>query len=252
MKKPHVVILGGTRGLGRVLARLFAAQGMRVSVIGGRAPEKSDRRWRDVSFFQADLTDEKATEKVLAAIVKGGGKANYVVFAQRYRGEKRRSWDGELALMLSVPRRVLSWMEGRFAATGDRGVVLIGSPAGRFVLPEQDDAYHTTRAALTGLMRWWAARLGPRGVRVNLVTPGAFVRESPELRGLQPPAAGAYARFVPLGRMGTAAEVASFIALMCSPAAGFVTGQEIMVDGGASVLGQEPLGVAAHHRNNRK
>lgn len=252
MKRPHVIIFGGTRGLGRAVARLFAGQGMRVSVVGGRAPEVADRRRSGVSFFQADLTDESATAIMLASIVKQQGKPSYMVFAQRYRGEKSRSWDGELALMLSVPRRVLSWMERRFAGSGDCGVVLIGSPAGRFVLPEQDDAYHTTRAALAGLMRWWAARLGPSGVRVNLVTPGAFVRESPGRRGVKPPAASAYARFVPLGRMGTASEVASFIALMCSPAAGFVTGQEIMVDGGASVLGQEPLGVAAHHSKNRE
>lgn len=252
MTKSHAIIIGGTRGLGRVVARLSAGQGMKVSVVGSRAPAKPDRRWRGVTFFQADLSDESATATTLAAIVKRQGKPNYVVFAQRYRGDKSRSWDGELELMLSVPRRVLSWMERRFAGSGDCGVVLIGSPAGRFVLPEQDDAYHTTRAALTGLMRWWAARLGPRGVRVNLITPGAFVRESPGLRVVKTPTADAYARFVPLGRMGTAAEVASFIALMCSPAAGFVTGQEIVIDGGASVLGQEPLGVAAHHPKNRK
>lgn len=250
MKQPHAIVLGGTRGLGRVVARLLAGQGMRVSVVGGRAPEQRDRRWRGVDFFRADLSEKSATEKTLTAIVRQQGKPNYVIFAQRYRGDKSRSWEGELELMLSLPRRVLSWLQQRFAQDADCGVVLVGSPAGRFVLPEQDDAYHTTRAALAGLMRWWSARLGPRGVRVNLVTPGAFVREAPG-KVVKHPASAAYARFVPLGRMGTAADVASFVAVMCSPAARFVSGQEIMVDGGASALGQEPLGVAAHQRQSK-
>jgi Dehydrogenases with different specificities (related to short-chain alcohol dehydrogenases) len=90
-------------------------------------------------------------------------------------------------------------------------------------------------------MRWYAVAWGSRGVRFNMVTPGAFVRELPGGKMFVPPAASSFARFVPLGRMGDAADVAKVVRFLCGSNAGFVTGQELTVDGGASVLGQEAL-----------
>jgi NAD(P)-dependent dehydrogenase (short-subunit alcohol dehydrogenase family) len=74
-----------------------------------------------------------------------------------------------------------------------------------------------------------------------MVTPGAFVRELPGGKSFIPPAAADYARFVPLGRMAEAGDVAKVVRFLCSDDAGFVTGQEIAVDGGATLLGQEAL-----------
>jgi NAD(P)-dependent dehydrogenase (short-subunit alcohol dehydrogenase family) len=241
MTKSHAIIIGGTRGLGRVVAKLLAADGMKVSVLGAHECDPADHKLRGVRFYQADVTDGAAVEAVLKAIVREQGRPSYVVFAQRYRGAKERSWEGELELMLSVPRMVLTLLRSRFSAKGDRAVVFVSSPAGRFVVLEQNDAYHATRAALGGLMRWYAATWGGDGIRCNMVTPGAFIRELPGGKRFTPPAASGYARFVPLGRMADASDVAKVVRFLCSGEAGFVTGQELLVDGGASVLGQEAL-----------
>ena len=241
MTKQHAIIVGGTRGLGRVVARLLAADGMKVSVIGAHDPDPADAEMVGVDFYRADLTEEAGAREGLMQIVRKSGAPSYVVFAQRYRGAKEESWRGELELMLSVPRRVLAVLQDEFATEGDRAVAFVSSPAGRFVVPEQDEAYHATRAALGGLMRWYAVAWGSRGVRFNMVAPGAFVRELPGGKKFVPPAASGFARFVPLGRMGDASDVAKVVRFLCDSDAGFVTGQELMVDGGASVLGQEAL-----------
>lgn len=237
-------VIGGTRGLGRVVARLLAQSGMKVLVLGAHAPHPSDARRDRITFLQADLGDRRAARGALRDMVCMGGRPNYVVFAQRYRGSEEESWAGEMDLMLSVPRDILRWLGGCFAARGDRGVVFVSSVAGRFVIPEQDDAYHTTRAALGGMMRWQAVQLAAKGVRVNMVLPGAFIREIPGGKKFTHPAASAYGDFVPLGRMATALDVARVVRFLCSGDAGFVTGQEIVVDGGVSILGQEALAAA--------
>jgi NAD(P)-dependent dehydrogenase (short-subunit alcohol dehydrogenase family) len=241
MKNTHALIIGGTRGLGRVVAKLFAKDGAKVSVLGAHEADPADRKLRGVRFFQANVTDPAAATQAVKGIVREQGRVNYVVFAQRYRGAAENSWQGELELMLTVPRSVLGLVRDHFAARGDRAVVFVSSPAGHFVVPEQDDAYHATRAALGGMMRWHAVTWAARGVRFNVVTPGAFVRELPGGKYFTPPAAADYARFVPLGRMAEAGDVAKVVRFLCSEDAGFVTGQEIAVDGGATLLGQEAL-----------
>ncbi|MBJ7393112.1 MAG: SDR family oxidoreductase [Chthoniobacterales bacterium] len=140
-----------------------------------------------------------------------------------------------------MPRSILGLVRDSFSARGDRAVVFVSSPAGHFVVPEQDDAYHATRAALGGMMRWHAVSWAAQGVRFNMGPPGAFVRELPGGKSFTPPAATDYARFVPLGRMAEAGDVAKVVRFLCSDDARFVTGQEIAVDGGATLLGQEAL-----------
>jgi 3-oxoacyl-[acyl-carrier protein] reductase len=100
--------------------------------------------------------------------------------------------------------------------------------------PPGRSAYATAKAAQVGLMRSWVRELGPFGITVNSVAPGFIPVErhadvSPEIRA-------AYLATVPIGRMGTPDDIAHAVTFLASDAAGFVTGQRIVVDGGRSVV----------------
>jgi 3-oxoacyl-[acyl-carrier protein] reductase len=100
--------------------------------------------------------------------------------------------------------------------------------------PPGRSAYATAKAAQIGLMRSWVRELGPFGITVNSVAPGFIPVErhanvSAEVRA-------AYLATVPVGRMGTPDDIAHAVSFLASDAAGFVTGQRLVIDGGRSVV----------------
>ena len=109
-------------------------------------------------------------------------------------------------------------------------VILIGSKSAR--AGNASPAYGTAKAALRGYLAATAARLGPRGITVNLVSPG-YVENTELMQGRMPP--DRQARIisrVTLGRPGQPEEIAAAVAFLARPDAGFITGQELTVDGG--------------------
>ena len=114
--------------------------------------------------------------------------------------------------------------------------------ASRFICSEQPVSYHIAKAALNQMVRYYAVALGPRGIRVNAVLPDtlikdesrAFYEQNPQLRRVNE-------SIIPLGRMGAAEDVANAVLFLCSPQSSFITGHELVVDGGMSLLGQGGL-----------
>ncbi len=237
----HSVIVGGTRGIGRDLVRLFSDEGHTVSVIGKRAPGEVDRRLPGTHFWTADLTNEQDLQPVLSEVVSRGGALSSLVLLQRFKGEGDR-WTGEIATSLSATKTIIERLAGEFSGGGGNSIVLVSSIVGRFIAEGQPVGYHVAKAALCQMARYYAVELGPRGIRVNCVSPCTVVKE--ENRDYYSKHEDLYNLFkktIPLGRMGTALESANVIAFLCSSKASFVTGQEIVVDGGVSLLSQEAL-----------
>jgi NAD(P)-dependent dehydrogenase (short-subunit alcohol dehydrogenase family) len=134
----------------------------------------------------------------------------------------------------------------RFLAAGRAGAIVnVSSHQAQRAAPGCTP-YVTAKAAIEGLTRALAVEYGPRGVRVNTVALGSVATEryAAYLDGLGPAGAARVAEEMrqihPLGRVGTAAEVASVIAHLLSDDAAFVTGATIPVDGGRSVLARDP------------
>jgi NAD(P)-dependent dehydrogenase (short-subunit alcohol dehydrogenase family) len=219
--------------------RHFAAQRHLISIIGRRQVAEAQRA--HVRCYAVDLTDAALLSVTLREIVQQRGPLTNLVFVQRFRGETD-PWQGELNVSLTATRTIIETLCGHFASHGAGSIVMVCSSASHLVADEQPVGYHVGKAALRQMARYYAVALGPRGIRVNCVTPGTVLKaESRAFYMRNKPLQHLYRRITPLGRMGTAEEIAGVIAFLCSPAASFVTGQDIAVDGGLSLLWQESL-----------
>lgn len=238
---PHSLVVGGTRGLGRAVVRALAAEGQSVSVIGRRPPAEGDSAIPGVRHWTVDLQDGGRLPGALAEIVEHRGKLRHLVFVQRYRGQGD-PWAGEIETSLTATKSMIEAAVSVFDDAPDHGIVIVGSVISGLVAGDQPVSYHLAKAGMRHLVRYYAVALGPRGVRVNGVSPCTFVKEESKdfymrnqaLRDL-------YQKLTPLGRMGTAEEIAQVIAFLCSPKASFVTGQDIVVDGGMTLHLQDSL-----------
>jgi NAD(P)-dependent dehydrogenase (short-subunit alcohol dehydrogenase family) len=120
--------------------------------------------------------------------------------------------------------------------------VLVSSAASDVIAAEQGPGYHVAKAGLNQMARYYAVVLGQAGIRVNVVSPGTVLK--PENRDFYLGDARLQALFkqvVPLGRMGTAQEIAEVIDFLGSSNASFITGQTLLVDGGVNLLSTETL-----------
>jgi NAD(P)-dependent dehydrogenase (short-subunit alcohol dehydrogenase family) len=241
MAMAHTLIVGGTRGLGRALAHSLAARGQQVSVIGRRKPADTDTGLPQVKHWIADLLEADAGTGVAQAIVGERGPLNYLVFAQRYRG-KDDDWAGEIQVSLTATRRIIEALVPSFAPEGDKAIAIVSSVFGDFVGEGQPAGYHLGKAGINSLARYYAVNLGRKGIRVNAVTPFTFLKdESREFYTGNKELSALYREIVPLGRMGTAEDSVNAIAFLCSPAASFINGQNLYVDGGLSLVWPEAL-----------
>ena len=241
IQQPHTLVIGGTRGIGKAVVRNFACQTHVLSVIGRRLPAQLPAASRQMGQWSVDLSDQGRLAAALSEIVERNGRINNLIFLQRYRGNGDL-WRGELEISLTATKAVIERLAGEFRDDESQSIVIIGSNASRFVAEEQPVGYHAVKAALVQMARYYAYTLGPRQIRVNCVTPGTVLKDESRdfyLKNRQLQAL--YKRITPLGRMGTAEEIADAVAFLCSPKASFITGQDIVVDGGISLPWQEGL-----------
>ena len=238
MARKHSIIVGGTKGVGRELALILAAEGHTVTAVG-RAP--GDFPDPNILGFAGDVEAPDALLASLKEHIAKHGKLASLVFLQRYRG-KGDTWTGELAVAMTATKTLVEGLASEFDAAGDRSICVVTSNASTFVARNQTLGYHTSKAALKQMARFYAVKLGQQGIRVNIVSPCTFVKpESAAYYSGQTALQEMYAKITPIGRMGTAREVAEAVAFLCGPKASFITGQELAVDGGLSLMLQDAM-----------
>lgn len=237
MESEHYVVVGGTTGSGRALVRALAARGEHVTVIGRHRPPEAD----SCPGVNVELVDITRDAETVAAIERSAGRSgglNHLVLYQRYRGDGDR-WAGELEVTLTATKRLVDCCAPHFRRGRNQAIVAVGSGASRFVLAEQPVGYHAAKAALLQMIRYYAVTLGPQGVRANVVSPDTVIKdESRHVYEANRGLTGLYEAITPLGRMGTSEDVAGVVQFLCSEAASFVTGLDVVIDGGLSLVGQ--------------
>jgi 3-oxoacyl-[acyl-carrier protein] reductase len=229
-KGKHVLVTGGSQGIGYATAAAFAAAGAKVAITGTRANagDYSD----DLSAFtyiQADFAKPGAA----AAVAAAAGPVDVLVNNAGMGHPNEYSEEGFRAVIDVNLNSVMSLSTALHPVLKERkGVVVnIGSLASFLALREVP-AYTASKAGLLGLTRALADKWAPDGIRVNLVAPG-FIRT--RMTEVQRTDAGYEQRLlkaVPMRRWGEPEEVAETILLLASNRAPYITGQSIAIDGG--------------------
>src|SRR5579871_4911901 len=240
MNEQHAVVVGGTRGLGRIVVQKFLARGYAVSVVSRHKPADFEDGQR-LRHFAADLEKSETFANLPAQIRDAFGPISYLVLSQRFRGEGDR-WAGEMQVGLTASRALVEGLAPHFADQGDRAIAVVSSAYAEFAGSSQAAGYHAVKAGLNAMVRYYAVTLGRKGIRVNAIMPMTHLK--PESRAFyegNEKLMDAYRRLVPLGRLGTAEESADAIDFLCSARASFINGQSLFVDGGVSVVWQEEV-----------
>lgn len=243
----RALVTGGTRGIGAATARALADAGADVVISARTPPRSEDSR---LTFVRADLTTAAGAAALAGQAVEILGGIDILVSnagAQTFRPEgvlafDDADWEADLAINLMAAVRLDRALAPAMIEAGSGAIVHVSSGAARLPRPASLP-YTAAKAALGAYSKGLAVEMGRHGVRVNCVLPG-FIPDGDDHAqrlGVRAAAAGMPAdqfiqqavNAIPLGRAGTPREAAQLIAYLVSPAASYVSGAQILIDGAA-------------------
>lgn len=241
------LITGATRGIGLAIAREYGRAGARLAISSENA-EDCDRvaaqlceEGFDASPFAADLNDPAAVQVLAATVLEAFGRLDALVCnagVAPHMGSLATASDTDWELTMTVNLRSAVWLTNalipHMAEQGGGAVVLMASIAG--VRGNKAlGLYGLSKAALAQLARNLAVEWGPSTVRINAISPGViqtdFAKPLTERLDLMEKRLA----LTPLRRVGTPEEVAALALLLAAPGGAFITGQNLIVDGGTTI-----------------
>jgi len=249
------LITGGSRGIGAETVRLFAEAGARVAFSYQQAWERAlalaaecGGPERCVALKQ-DLSTPADGRALVAAAVAAFGRLDALVvnhgvwpvedvpITRMDDAQWRHTLGVNLDSVFGLVQAAVGQMERQDNADGVRGhIVLISSTAG-----QRGEAYHAdyavTKGALISLTKSLSSELAPKGIRVNCVAPGWVATEMSAAAVGDPELGPKIRAGIPVGRVADPKEVAGPVLFLCTPLAGFISGEVVNVNGGAVLVG---------------
>lgn len=243
---PVAFVTGAARGIGLAIAEWFLAHGYRVALVDIDRAEltRTGKRLSDpkrVLTVHCDVSKEKPVKAAVAATVKAFGRidalvnnAGVAVFKPLLE-TSLAEWEHVLGTNLTGAFICAQACAPVMLKTGGGSIVSIASISGLRASTLRV-AYGTSKAGIIQLTKQLAAELGTQGIRANCIAPGpvdtamAKLVHSVAIRQ-------DYHDIIPLDRYGTTGEIAAAVGFLCSPAAAYINGQVLAVDGGFEAMG---------------
>ncbi len=236
------LVTGGSRGIGAAIARALADQGADVAVSYAASADKAEAVVRDLrddgvraKAFKADQADAKQVETLVHSVAKEFGRLDILVnnagvFAGGAVNDPEADVSALERLFAVNVGGVTAAVRAAVQFMGEGGrIITIGSVAGELSPVPGFADYSATKAAVAGYTRGWARDLGAKGITVNTVQPGPIDTDMAPKDG---PVADMLKAGTALGRYGKPEEVAAAVAFLAGPAAAYITGTTLNVDGG--------------------
>ena len=240
-----VLVTGASRGLGRTIAKAFAAEGAFVGIGYHRFDQRAEQTLSEIqdtggsaTLVKADVSDPEAVDNAIRTFLAEHDGINVLVNNAAIVDDKpfalmsADNWSSVLQTNLGGVFNCSRAVVRSMMAKSKGAIVNIGSVAGLIASPGQAN-YAASKGGITALTRTLAAELAPKGIRVNTVVPGILTEGMAQRMDRQ--LAEERRCHIPLARFGNPEEVAHAVLFLASDDASYITGQQLVVDGGLSL-----------------